>query len=106
LRSEYDFSKARKGKYSRRFEMSLQQCTVDGKAGWQWGNGKCHTGRTGKERAETEGSTELGEVLHDLIEVVKEKQVKAKVSAPKTEAVKTVVAEAPPKRRGPAKKKT
>jgi len=103
LRTEYDFSKAQKGKYSRRFEMSLEKCTgTDGRPGYRWGNGKCHTGSLGKERAEAEGATEI-------VAVATKAETK---SAPtvKVEAVKmeeVVKVEAPIKRkRGPAKKKT
>lgn len=82
----------------------LQQCTVDGKAGWQWGNGKCHVGRHGKERAEAEGVTEPMGVMDD-IGVAHEKDTP--VTKAETKSVPTVKTEAPIKRkRGPAKKKT
>jgi len=79
--------------------MALEQCRVDGQAGWRWGNGKCHTGNSGRARAEAEGATEIVEKV--------EKEVKAKVSAPQTKAVETVEAKpkAPAKKKAAAKKK-
>ena len=76
--------------------MSLQRCVVDGKAGWQWGNGKCHVGAGGQARAEREGATEE----------VEAPAPKAKVSAPKTTEPETVTAKKPAAKKKAATNKT
>lgn len=79
--------------------MSLKQCVgKDGRPGWQWGGGLCHTGPSGKGRAATEGLTEAVKVVADVIE----ERVEA-VGVPVVE-VKEPKAKAPTKR-APAKKK-
>ena len=89
--------------------MALEQCTVDGKPGYRWGNGKCHTGRHGKERAEAEGATEI---VGDQGKIEKGQHTAGKSAAhrpseakAKVETKVAVEAKSSPKKEAPAKKK-
>ena len=82
--------------------MSLEQCTVNGKQGWRWGNGKCHIGEGGKVRAEAEGATEVSdEVLSEKLAGMIETVEKIQEAAPKAAVAK----KAAPKKKSAVKKK-
>jgi len=73
--------------------MALEQCIKDGRPGYRWGNGACHTGSDGKARAEREGATDVMGGMDDIgVAREGEPKTKARVSAAKTTAPETVEA--------------
>lgn len=58
--------------------MPLQRCSLNGKKGWKWGEGKCYTGPGGREkalkqmRATKSQSIEEDHIIHKVSEVLKE----------------------------------